>query len=90
MELDMAKSAMIRARIEPELKGNVENILNELGLSATEAITLFYNQIRLKKGIPFDIKIPNATTIKTFKDTDSGKNLVESDDVDDMFDKLGI
>lgn len=86
----MAKSAMIRARIEPELKGNVENILNELGLSATEAITLFYNQIRLKKGIPFDIKIPNTTTIKTFKDTDSGKNLVESDDVDDMFDKLGI
>ncbi len=41
----MAKSAMIRARIEPELKGNVENILRELGLTATEAITLFYNQI---------------------------------------------
>jgi DNA-damage-inducible protein J len=86
----MAKSAMIRARIEPELKGNVETILKELGLSATEAITLFYNQIRLKKGIPFDIKIPNATTIKTFNDTDAGKNIVEAKDVNEMFEKLGI
>lgn len=86
----MAKSAMIRARIEPELKGSVENILRELGLTATEAITLFYNQIRLKKGIPFDIKIPNATTIKTFKDTDAGRNIIVTENVDDMFNKLGI
>lgn len=86
----MAKSAMIRARIEPELKGNVEKILRELGLTATEAITLFYNQIRLKKGIPFDIKIPNSTTLKTFKDTDAGRNIVVAENVDDMFNKLGI
>ncbi len=86
----MAKSAMIRARIEPELKGSVENILRELGLTATEAITLFYNQVRLKKGIPFEIKIPNSTTLKTFKDTDAGRNIVVAENVDDMFNKLGI
>jgi DNA-damage-inducible protein J len=86
----MAKSAMIRARIEPELKGSVDDILKELGLTATEAITLFYNQIRLIKGIPFDIKIPNKTTLKTFKDTDAGKNIVEAKDEKDMFEKLGI
>lgn len=86
----MAKSAMIRARIEPELKGNVESILKELGLTATEAITLFYNQVRLKRGIPFDIKIPNATTLKTFKDTDAGKNIIEAKNIKDMFEKLGI
>ncbi len=85
----MIKSAMIRARIEPELKENVESILNELGISTTEAITLFYNQIRLNKGIPFEIKIPNATTVKTFNDTDSGKNIVKAKDADDMFDRLG-
>lgn len=38
----MAKTAMIRARINPELKKDVENIFNVLGLSTTEAINLFY------------------------------------------------
>lgn len=39
------KSATIRARIEPELKTNVENILVSLGLNTSEAITIFYKQI---------------------------------------------
>ena len=55
----MNKSAMIRARVEDQLKKDVEEILSSLGLSASEAINIFYNQIRLNKGIPFPIKIPN-------------------------------
>ncbi len=39
------KTATIRARIEPELKDNVEHILISLGLSTTEAITMFYNSM---------------------------------------------
>ena len=38
----MAKTEMIRARVEPELKSQAEEVFSELGLSATEAITLFY------------------------------------------------
>ena len=38
----MAKTAMIRARVEPELKQEAEKVFTTLGLSATEAITLFY------------------------------------------------
>ena len=86
----MAKTEMIRARIEPRLKHEVEDILDELGLSVTEAITLFYKQVQLNKGIPFEIKIPNATTKKTMQDTDEGKNLVRSKTTDDMFKALNI
>ena len=43
--------------IEPELKSDVEGIFKELGLSATEAINLFYRQVRLKKGLPFDVRM---------------------------------
>ena len=86
----MAKTEMIRARIEPRLKHDVEDILDELGLSVTEAITLFYKQVQLNKGIPFEIKIPNATTKKTMQDTDEGKNLVRSKTTDDMFKALNI
>ena len=40
----MAKTETIRARVEPELKRQAGALLRELGLSATEAITLFYRE----------------------------------------------
>jgi len=58
----MAKTAMIRARMEPELKQEAEELLAEVGLSPTEAIRLFYRQVSLHKGLPFDVRVPNATT----------------------------
>jgi DNA-damage-inducible protein J len=52
------KSEMIRARVAPSLKKDAEYVLKRLGLSPTEAVTMFYQQIVLNRGIPFDIKIP--------------------------------
>ena len=86
----MRKSAMVRARLEPELKERAEKILGMLGLNATQAITLFYRQVELRDGLPFDVAIPNATTKRTFEATDAGRDLVICEDADDMFKKLGI
>jgi DNA-damage-inducible protein J len=86
----MAKSAIIRARIEPELKAEAETIFDELGLSITEAITLFYRQVKLVRGLPFEVRIPNQTTLQTFQDTDDGQNLVQSENAQEMFGKLGL
>ncbi len=86
----MSKTEMIRARIEPDLKNEVENIFSELGLTPTTAINMFYRQVKLVKGLPFTIRIPNETTIQTFKETDEGKNIVYCEDAEDMFNKLGI
>lgn len=54
----MAKSANLYARIEPDVKEQAEEILNALGIPASNAITMFYKQIILKKGIPFDVRLP--------------------------------
>ena len=86
----MSKTTTVRARIEPRLKKEAEHVLGDLGLSATQAITLFYRQVTLRKGLPFDVVIPNATTRRTFESTDADKNLVVCKDADDMFRKLGI
>ncbi len=69
----MPKTEMIRARVEPKLKNEVENILTTLGLNVTEAITLYYNQIKLRRGIPFEISIPNNETRKAIEDARAGK-----------------
>jgi DNA-damage-inducible protein J len=86
----MSKSATVRARIEPRLKRDVEKLFESLGLSTSQAISLFFRQVTLHKGLPFDVAIPSATTKKTFEDTDAGRDLVMCEDADDMFKKLGI
>lgn len=80
----MAKTAMIRARVEPDLKSEVEGVFSELGLSATEAITLFYKQVAIHNGLPFPIRIPNAATIAAINDVRDGVNLIEYADFDDL------
>ena len=84
----MGKTATVRARIEPNLKKQAETLLIKLGLSASQAITMFYRQVTLRKGLPFDVVIPTSTTLRTFEDTDAGKNLIVCKDADDMFKKL--
>jgi len=86
----MSKTATVRARVEPELKADVETLFKRIGLSTTEAINLFYRQVKLRNGLPFNVVIPNKTTEKIFKDTDAHRNLVRCEDADDMFQKLGI
>lgn len=71
----MPKSAMIRARIEPELKTEVESIFNEVGLTATEAITAFYRNVKMYRGIPFELRIPNKTTRKAIEQARNGRHL---------------
>ena len=54
----MAKSANLYARIEPDLKEHAETILTALGIPASNAITMFYRQIILQNGLPFEVKLP--------------------------------
>ena len=71
----MAKSEMIRARVEPTLKHNAEAVLGKLGMTPTEAITLFYKQVALYRGLPFPVRIPNAATRKALDEARSRKNI---------------
>lgn len=73
----MAKTAMIRARVEPDLKREAEELFSELGMSATEAITLFYRQVTMHQGIPFDVRVPNAETIEALRQSRDGVDLEE-------------
>lgn len=58
-----AKSANLYARIEPEVKEQAESILSALGIPASNAINMFYKQIILQRGLPFEVKIPSASPI---------------------------
>ena len=54
----MAKTSSIHVRVEPKIKKQVENILENLGMTSTEAINIYLRQIILNSGIPFEIRAP--------------------------------
>lgn len=64
----MILDATVRARVDSNLKQEVEEILKEIGLSTSQAITLFLKRIKYERGIPFELKVPNATTIQAMKE----------------------
>lgn len=86
----MGKTTTVRARIEPELKQHAEAVFQQLGINPTQAISMFYKQVELRGGLPFDVVIPTPATMQTFKATDAGRDLIVCEDADDMFKKLGI
>ena len=68
--------ATINIRVDENLKKESENILGELGLGLTAALTIFLKAVVRNNGIPFPLEIPNKTTLKAFKEADdivSGK-----------------
>lgn len=81
----MSRTAFIRVRVEPELKENAEQVLDEIGITPTQAITMLYKRIARDHEWPLELKIPNDETRLVFEETDKGIGLTECKNVDDLF-----
>ncbi|MCI0696341.1 type II toxin-antitoxin system RelB/DinJ family antitoxin [candidate division KSB1 bacterium] len=87
----MSKTAIISARIDPKLKNNAERVFKRLGLTTTQAITLFYEQVvGAKNGLPFQAKIPNRATRKALDDAKARRNLESFNSPQELFESLNI
>jgi DNA-damage-inducible protein J len=84
------KTSTVRARIEPALKKEVETILATLGLTASETVQLLYRQIKLRKGLPFAVEIPNELTAKTLRDSKAGVGVKRFSTKKELFADLGL
>jgi DNA-damage-inducible protein J len=85
-----ARTAMIRARTTPDIKETAERVFEALGLTATDAINMFYHQVALSRSIPFDVKLPNKTTIKAIEDARVGKGMKTHASSADLFKDLEL
>ena len=86
----MAKTEFIRARVDENLKANTELLFSQIGLTMTEAITLFLTQCQMRQGLPFEVKIPNEETQKALDDAHAGINMTSYTNPEEMFKELGI
>ena len=86
----MARTETVTARVDSSLKSEAEKILVTLGLTTPQAINLFLTQIKLTRGIPFDLTIPNRTTLKASRDADAKRNSKKFKSTKALFRDLGI
>ena len=86
----MPKTAVISARIERELKQGAEEVFRELGLTASQAITLFYRQVELERGLPFAVRVPNDMSVEALEQARTRQQLESFNTLDDLFDDLQI
>ena len=84
----MAKTAIVRAYVEPDLKKKAEARFSEIGMSVDEAITLFYERVTGGCSEPFSPHIPNAETIEAMKEVRDGAGLTEYASFEELLKKL--
>ena len=84
----MNKNSTITVRLDPQVKQNPEAVLKTLYLTTSQAMNLFFTQVSLNKGIPFNVHIPNQATAKTIQAGLAGSGLNSADNMDDLIAQL--
>jgi DNA-damage-inducible protein J len=85
----MAKTAHINARIEPIIKEKAERVFAAIGISASDAIGMFYRQVVVTGGLPFDVRIPNAATMAAIEELENGGGEVVQGSTRQLFYEIG-
>ncbi len=84
----MPKTAVITARVEPELKQEVEEVLSQVGLTMSQAMTLYLRQIVYRRAIPFELRAPNRETLAALAEARHPEKLPAYENVNELFDAL--
>jgi addiction module antitoxin, RelB/DinJ family len=80
----------ITVRLDPKSKNEAQAVFDELGITTTQAISLFLKQVSLRKGLPFPVEIPNEETRKAMNDASSRHELTTFDDADSAIKSLAL
>jgi DNA-damage-inducible protein J len=84
----MGKTGFITARIEPKLKARAGRVLAKVGVSTTDAITMFMRQVVLHDGLPFEVRVPNSRTRKAVEDLEAGGGETFDGSAKEIFDNV--
>jgi DNA-damage-inducible protein J len=82
------KSTDVRASIEPELKEDATRVLAENGLTLSDAVRLFLRQVVVTRGLPFEVRVPNETTLQALRESEEMSGQARRRSSKEMFDEL--
>ena len=89
--MKMSKTGYVTARVEPKLKASAGRVLKKVGVSTSDAITLFFRQVVIHRGLPFDVRVPNAETVRALREmNDPAKRakMKTASTIDEMYEEI--
>jgi DNA-damage-inducible protein J len=87
---ETTRTAIVRARVRPKVKAGAQEILDDLGLSISEAINLLLVQITVQKALPFLVEMPNKKTRMLLDKCEQGKGMRKCKGLKDFYEQLGL
>jgi DNA-damage-inducible protein J len=84
----MPKDGYINARVDRRLKAKAEKVLNRVGITTTDAITMLLHQIVLQGGLPFEARIPNKQTRAAIAELEGGSGEKFTGSTAEVFDRI--
>jgi len=84
----MAKTGYINARMDKKLKSDAEKVLRDVGVNTSDAVTMFFKQVVIQQGLPFEVRIPNKETRKAIAELEAGKGKVYTGSTKEIFDSI--
>lgn len=80
----MSKTSTVHARIDASTKRKSEKVLEEIGMTPTDAVRLLYRQIALRREFPLELRVPNAVTARTLSKSDRNEEIERFESVEEM------
>lgn len=73
--------AVIRAKVDPDLKDAFYTFCRERDITPSQAIRAYMRRV---------VRMPNKETAATINRSEAGEDVFQAKDIDDLFDQLGI
>jgi DNA-damage-inducible protein J len=85
----MSTNAVVRARIDENIKDRATAVLSTMGLTVSDAVRILLTRIARDEALPFDLT-PNALTAETLRKSESGEDVHHARDASELFKDLEI
>ena len=82
-------TTMVHVRVDEKTKQRATKTLAAMGISVSDAVRMMLIRVVAEKALPFDVKVPNATTVKAMRAVDRGQGKRHKS-TDALFKDLGI
>ena len=82
-------TTMVHVRVDRKTKQEVTKTLAQMGISVSDAVRMLLVRVAAEKALPFEVKVPNVTTVKAMRAADRGKGK-HMKSADALFKDLGI
>ncbi len=82
-------TAMVHVRVDEKVKNEAAKTLAAMGMSVSDAVRMLLVRVAAEKALPFEVRVPNAATVKAMQEADSGKGK-RFKIADALFEDLGI